>query len=198
MLPVLAGALVVTLTWVGVARTGGGGAIAVGVVVTVVAVAAALAGAAWQGVKLSLAVPVAVIEGEGPLSALRRSKKLVKGAWWRTFGITLLAGVALAVVNRVIQTPFSFTSGFTSGDTGAQSQAFADLPFLFVGLLITMVVGLAGQLLQQIVLGMLYIDRRIRTEGLATHLAAAAGVDLSQAPVPPQSPMQPPMQPPTA
>jgi hypothetical protein len=181
LLPPLAGAAVLVPLWI-VVSGAEGGTIAIAVEVTVVVSLAVIAGVVWQWVKLSLAVPVTVIEGQGPVSALRRSARLVRGAWWRILGIMLLAGVAVGAVNAVVQRPFSFVSGFASAlwDPDATGTA-ADLPLLAVGLLVAPVVGLLGQMLLQLVSGLLYIDRRIRTEGLAEQLARAAGVDLPKA-----------------
>ncbi|MFG2984502.1 hypothetical protein ACGFYQ_25125 [Streptomyces sp. NPDC048258] len=52
--------------------------------------------ALWLGVLLALAPTAAGYEGLGPVAALRRSARLVRGAWWRTFAITVPAG-ALAL-----------------------------------------------------------------------------------------------------
>ena len=40
-------------------------------------------------VNWSLLPQVVVVEGEGPLLGLRRSREIVRGQWWRTFGINL-------------------------------------------------------------------------------------------------------------
>ncbi|NEE54877.1 hypothetical protein G3M55_61130, partial [Streptomyces sp. SID8455] len=47
--------------------------------------------AVWIWVKLSLAPTVVVFENQGPFAAIRRSAQLVRGSWWRVFGIGLLA-----------------------------------------------------------------------------------------------------------
>ena len=44
----------------------------------------------WLGVLFALVTPALVLERCGVGTAFRRSKKLVDGAWWRTFGILLL------------------------------------------------------------------------------------------------------------
>ena len=48
--------------------------------------------------------PAIMIEGRGPIAALRRSSSLVEGSWWRVFGIGLvfmLVIVGLAVVGSL-------------------------------------------------------------------------------------------------
>ncbi|MFJ4779608.1 hypothetical protein [Streptomyces sp. NPDC088762] len=52
--------------------------------------------ALWLGVLFALAPTAAGSEALGPVAALRRSARLVRGAWWRTLGITVPAG-ALAL-----------------------------------------------------------------------------------------------------
>lgn len=44
--------------------------------------------ALWLGVQFALAPTAAGYEGLAPVAALRRSARLVRGAWWRTFGWT--------------------------------------------------------------------------------------------------------------
>nr|MDT0664669.1 hypothetical protein [Micromonospora sp. DSM 115978] len=57
------------------------------VLLTVLGLVAFLVGAVYVGVVLTLATPAYVLEGGTVRAALRRSRVLVEGAWWRTFGI---------------------------------------------------------------------------------------------------------------
>ncbi|MFG2620023.1 hypothetical protein ACGFXC_20675 [Streptomyces sp. NPDC048507] len=102
--------------------------------------------ALWLGVQFALAPTAAGYEGLGPVAALRRSVRLVRGAWWRTFGWTAPA-VAL-----------------TAG-AGWALLVGAGLP----GALVALVVLPA---FPQLPAGLLYVDRRIRREQLAEALAA--------------------------
>jgi hypothetical protein len=53
-------------------------------------------------------VPQAVvIEGARGPAALSRSGQLVQGFWWRTFGLVLLANLAIAIPGLVLITPFT-------------------------------------------------------------------------------------------
>ncbi|WP_051951045.1 hypothetical protein [Actinacidiphila yeochonensis] len=45
----------------------------------------------WLWVLLSLAPPALVLERQKVFAALKRSAKLVRGAWWRVLGIQILA-----------------------------------------------------------------------------------------------------------
>jgi hypothetical protein len=52
-------------------------------------------------------VPQAVvIEGARGPGALSRSGQLVDGFWWRTFGLVLLASIAIAIPGLLVTTPF--------------------------------------------------------------------------------------------
>lgn len=53
-------------------------------------------------------VPQAVvIEGSSGAAALRASGRLVTGAWWRTFGMVLLANVIILLVGFLLGAPFT-------------------------------------------------------------------------------------------
>src|SRR5262249_56585201 len=62
--------------------------------------------------------PAVVLEGSGPVDALRRSWPLVRGSWWRIFGITLLAGIVVAFIGGILQLPFSIVSSLAGGSGG--------------------------------------------------------------------------------
>ena len=47
---------------------------------------------------------------------MTRSAKLVRGSWWRVFGIQLLATIIANVVASIIVIPFTFIAGAVSGD----------------------------------------------------------------------------------
>ena len=50
----------------------------------------------------SVAIPVLMLEGLGPLDALRRSWRLVAGRTWRTLGIIFIASLVVGVVGGFI------------------------------------------------------------------------------------------------
>jgi hypothetical protein len=53
-------------------------------------------------------VPQAVvIEGARGPAALTRSSQIVQGVWWRTFGLVLLAHIAVAIPGFLLLTPFA-------------------------------------------------------------------------------------------
>ncbi|MFF9565814.1 hypothetical protein [Streptomyces sp. NPDC014685] len=148
--------------------------------------------AIWLWVKFCLAPSIAVFENQSAVAALRRSSQLVRGDWWRVFGITLLGFGIAAVANYLIQIPFTFLgmfSGIIGGTTLDANPNPASIAFVVGTYLVIILLGqLIGQLLSatfpQLVTGLVYIDRRIRTENLGPVLAEAAAV-------PPQAQPQP-------
>ncbi|MEV4685138.1 hypothetical protein [Streptomyces kurssanovii] len=134
--------------------------------------------AVWLWVKFSLAPAAAVFEGQGAVAALTRSSRLVRGDWWRIFGISLLAYGMAAVAAYVIQLPFSFLNLLGPGFTEDVSTSGAALTVVITSMVFFLVTVLIGQALTaafpQLVVSLLYVDRRIRTENLAPSLAEAA------------------------
>ncbi|MGW1706799.1 DUF7847 domain-containing protein [Streptomyces sp. NPDC002206] len=160
--------------------SGSGVAIAVGIL----GVLATAPLAIWLWVKFSLAPAAAVFEGQRPIAALRRSSQLVRGDWWRIFGISLLAMVTAAVASYIIQLPFSIL-GMFPGMIGMESLGSDPNPTAVIvamsGYLVVSLLGqLVGQLVSatfsQLVTGLLYVDRRMRNENLGPVLAEAAAV----------------------
>ena len=155
---------------VGQASSGSG--IVVGIVVGIAAIVAAV----WLYVKLLLAPVALVLEGVGPVRALQRSFGLVGGAWWRTFGIHLLAIIIGAVVSQVITVPFGLVAGVLS--VSSLSSGGVPDPFSFTQSLVTalstLVTGIIVVPFSAGVVSLLYIDRRIRREALDIELARAA------------------------
>ncbi|MEV7544576.1 hypothetical protein [Streptomyces sp. NPDC089915] len=138
----------------------------------------------WLGIRYSLAPAVAVCEGLGPVAAMRRSAHLVSGGWWRTVGIAGLAYLLASVVGYVIQMPFVFLGVFslipallTLGDTNDPGTLLLGIVGYVVCMLLGSVLGSVFQVgYPQLVLSLLYVDQRIRKEGLAESLALAASL----------------------
>ncbi|WP_327307361.1 hypothetical protein OG730_31220 [Streptomyces sp. NBC_01298] len=127
--------------------------------------AATLPAALGCGVLFALAPTVAACEGLGPLGALRRSARLVRGAWWRTLGLTALAAALALAAAYAVQLPFAFAG------------ALSLIPAVDGGFVHAVLTALGGMLAQTLLLcfpqltaGLLYADRRIRREGLAEEL----------------------------
>ncbi|EIV93934.1 hypothetical protein [Frankia sp. QA3] len=154
-----------------------GGLFALTVIVTAavaLGLVALLVGAVVVGVYLGLATPAYILEGGGVRHALRRSVAIVRGSWWRTLGILVLAMLVALMLSAVLAV-------VTAVILGSSSEVFGD--FLDGDLTVTghIVQGignlLATTISTPIVSGtvvLLYIDLRIRREGLDVTLAEAA------------------------
>ncbi|MFF1761052.1 hypothetical protein [Streptomyces sp. NPDC058266] len=139
----------------------------------------------WVYVLFLFGPAAATLEEAGPIQALRRSARLVRGAWWRTFGISLLAGVIMMVVSIAVRVPLqiampSTTPQYEPGQSA--SDVFeAMLPKLGVVMALSMVGNLLVQLVSSVFLPLvttlLYVDQRIRREGLAHTLELASRSD---------------------
>lgn len=123
----------------------------------------------WLYVLFSLAAPALVLERSRIGDALRRSPSLVKGSWWRVFGVLLLAMLITFVISFVIQLPFGLAAGNATTTTGL---TVSDLLIMELGNAVaqTIVVPFVSA-----VTALLYIDQRMRKENLDVELARSAG-----------------------
>ncbi len=126
---------------------------------------AALVLTIWLSTMLSLVTPVVVLENERPVRALARSWRLVRRSFWRVFGITLLAGIIVAIAGGILQLPFTFFGAVLGSGIGGT---------------VILVIGAiaAGTVTRPITAGvtvLLYVDMRMRKEGLDLALRTASG-----------------------
>ncbi|GAA2157549.1 hypothetical protein GCM10009760_59830 [Kitasatospora kazusensis] len=138
--------------------------------------------AVWINVQLSFAAPVLMLEKQGVIASLSRSRRLVKGSWWRIFGITLLGQFLMFVVAAIIATPFSLIGvalavGGSTGDSPLGGLGGGTAPAV---VLLTSIGGVIAATLTipvQAGIGvLLYVDQRIRREALDIELSRAAGL----------------------
>lgn len=168
-----------------VVATVGAHSIAVAVVVGVLGGLVLLPLGVWLWVLLSLAPAAVVFERQGPIGALRRSARLVRGAWWRVCGISLLALVLGSIAGSFIQLPFTTLGMFHSLRLPLDTASDPSAAQLVAGLTSYLAITLLGQTLSQIVsvtfpqlvTGLLYVDRRMRREELGPVLIEAAAAE---------------------
>lgn len=172
LLALMAGAVVFVTTLSGVLVLVAGGAVAA--VVGVPLVLSGLAGAAYLYIRLSLAPCALVLEKVGVSESLRRSWLLVKGDWWRVFGITLLTFVVAMFVSLVIQVPFELLGYGSVSDLTSGGGDVLSTRTLLASSLGSIVAATLVDPFTAGVRALLYVDRRMRAEGLDVALTAAA------------------------
>ncbi|MEW2618606.1 hypothetical protein [Streptomyces sp. NPDC048106] len=157
-----------------------GGSRGAGIALLILGFLAGMVVLVWLTVRFSLAAPALMLEKQGIMQSLRRSTKLVHGSWWRILGIQLLAGLIVGVVRVLISIPFTVIALIASDDglSGLLGQNGGHVGWTFLTIIgIGAVIGTTITLpISACVTVFLYIDQRIRREGLDLELARAAGV----------------------
>ena len=109
------------------------------------------------GVYWTMAVQAAIVEGFKPTGSLRRSFALVRGSWWRVFGISLVFLLVALGLGIVLAIPFALLSlAVGSGPTSGLSDWILALGRVVVGVGVPPVLFISGTLL--------YYDLRLRKE----------------------------------
>lgn len=157
ILPVLPG-LVMILT-----SGGGSDRAAAGAGLMLLGLLAGAVLATFFAIRWSLTTPSLMLEGTTVTGALKRSWTLVGGAFWRTFGIILLGGIIASAVSGVVSGIFG-----AFGATGTTLALFMGSIGTVLGLMLAMPF-IAG------VVTLVYMDRRMRTEGFDAKLRAYTG-----------------------
>ncbi|QES54939.1 hypothetical protein DEJ51_12540 [Streptomyces venezuelae] len=134
----------------------------------------------WLGIKFVLASPALMLEKSTVLKAFARSSKLVKNTWWRIFGISALTTIIAFFVSAMIVAPFqiisllAFSGGLDAMEDGSGMSNWGVLIGPAIGLIIAQTIVMP---FQSGVTVLLYVDQRIRREGLDLELARAAGLE---------------------
>ena len=105
----------------------------------------------------SLTIQAVIVEGYRPVGALRRSFTLVRGSWWRVFGITLVSGLVAFGLAIIAAIPFTVLSMILeAGGATFLVSAILSLGGVVVGIVVPPVLIIVGTLL--------YYDLRVRKE----------------------------------
>ena len=165
----------VVLLIVLIATLGGSAGIAVAVLLGVLAALGSVVLGAWLWTRLCL-VPIAiVIERLSIRSAIRRSWSLTTGYFWKTLGIQLLVGVIISAVSNIVSLPLSFILGLAGGLLNPQGDQGVAITVFVVAYILTIVVsvvvGAVSAVVQSATTALIYIDIRMRKEGLDLELA---------------------------
>lgn len=165
---VLAVVIVLPVLWLAVGQPSGG-ELALAVIVLIVAVIATIVLVLWLSVRLAFVNPVIVLESAGIATALRRSWRLTSGTqFWRILGIRLLVSFIVGAAASLLTFPLSLISMGLVVGTGAIDQMY-----LWQAILNGVSGLIAASLTTPFTAGvdaLLYVDQRIRREGLDVQL----------------------------
>jgi hypothetical protein len=120
-------------------------------------------------VRLGVAAPALVLEKAPIRTAMRRSARLVKGTFWRVFGILALTQVITQMLTGILAVPFLLIGVGISGSVGDPGAGF--YLFTMLGMAIA---GVVTYPFSAGVTALLYVDLRMRKEGLDLTLARTA------------------------
>jgi hypothetical protein len=120
-------------------------------------------------------IPALMLEGVGPVQAMGRSWRLVRGSWWRTWWIGLLASLIAGFAGSIIKLPLSVAVG---GGIGTFSVGSQQPHASLLAVVVTSIGGIiASTLTTPLIAGvtvLIYADLRMRREGMDITLQAAA------------------------
>jgi hypothetical protein len=124
----------------------------------------------------ALAAPALVLERGTFRQAFSRSVKLVGGAFWRVLGILFLARIIESFFENIISLPFSLGTGVFDqllNPGKAFVPSTGDLLLQSAGQIIAGTIAIPFVTLVTVIV---YLDQRMRREGMDIELARAAGV----------------------
>jgi len=144
---------------------------AAAIILGILVVLAAIPLSLWLAVKLLLVPAVLIVEHTSLGAALARSWRLSRGRFWVILGILVLVSLVFGAVAQVVSIPFSFlASALTTviAPTGDESAAAIIGIVATLGLtqIVTLLIQSVAVIVQSTAAGLVYIDCRMRHEGL--------------------------------
>jgi hypothetical protein len=143
---------------------------------------------AYIFVAFSLAPVVVVLEKQGVIASLKRSRRLAQPGFWRILGVLLLMYILAQVISFALSVPFSLLALGVTYLTGGDPLDFAGLLPGSIPAVGTVLASAIGWPFVAAGTAILYIDQRMRREGLDLELARASGVAVAGASATPGTP----------
>jgi len=112
----------------------------------------------WVLIRWAVDTPAMFAEGVGPVKAIGRSWNLTRDSWWRTFGILILVGILVSLIQTALGALFGGIAALIPGLSD-------DIRSGLVTTVATLVNALVGAI-SPIAITLLYLDLRVRKEGL--------------------------------
>jgi hypothetical protein len=146
-------------------------ALPVAVGLTILVVLAAVPLTLWLSTKLLLVPAAIILEHATIRGAIARSWTLIRGRFWPALGVIVLISLVFGAIGQVVSIPFSFlTTALTTIVTPTGDPTPSAIVGLVVGAILTQVVTLLIQsvavVVQATATSIIYIDCRMRREGL--------------------------------
>jgi hypothetical protein len=133
-------------------------ATALAVAVGILGGIAAIVFLAWLAVRWAVAYATLLAERVNPWRALGRSWKLVRGNWWRTVGILFLVWLLVTIIQFAISLLFGGIAALLPGLSEEVRAGAVTVVTAVVNALVGAITPLA--------ITMLYLDLRVRKEGV--------------------------------
>jgi hypothetical protein len=112
----------------------------------------------WVLIRWAVDTPALFAEGIGPVKALGRSWFLTRDTWWRTLGILILVGLMVSLIQTALGALFTGVAALIPGVSD-------DIRAGLVTTVATLIGALVGAI-SPIAITLLYLDLRVRKEGL--------------------------------
>jgi len=157
----------------GTAVAGGPAGAVAAIIIGLVGSLGFVALAAWLMTKLAVVPSAIVLEHAGIGEAVRRSWRLTAGFFWRTFGTLLLVAVILSFAGQVVTQPVSLVGTMIAAvidPTGSGAAIGITIATLVITVVLTIVIGAITSVVQSALVAVIYIDLRMRREGLDLEL----------------------------
>ena len=134
----------------------------------------AVVGGVWLWGVWAVVGPAMAIERLGPIAAIKRSFRLARRCFWRAWGVRALGWVLTYVLTLLVNLPFASIAAYVGKISYGQTTGDIVHPTVFVTLIAL------GQLISVALVapiaaaidGLIYVDLRVRVEGLDIVLAA--------------------------
>ncbi|MFS0733638.1 hypothetical protein ABC304_16765 [Microbacterium sp. 1P10UB] len=129
----------------------------------------------WLSTKLSLVASAIILEDARIGQAIGRSWLLIRGRFWPALGIIVIISMVFGAIGQVISIPFSFLSsglGTIIAPTG-EPDATSIIAVLATSVLVqvlTLAIQAVAVVVQSTAVALIYIDCRMRREGLDADL----------------------------
>jgi hypothetical protein len=172
----------------------GSASLGAGIGLGIIFVLGAIVLGVWLAVKLSLTNCAIVLERASVGRAMGRSWRLTTGAvpFWKTLGIEALVGAILYFGTSILTFPVSFLGGIFSSlldpnGAGSGSAVAISIVILVITGVVALVAGAVASVIVSATTALIYLDQRMRKEGLDLDLARfvearQAGIETVQDP----------------